>query len=201
MRPARECHRSRRLSGPRSSQTSSTRPAATKDDATRAPPSTISRVMPLSDSARSTAGRSSPGGVRGSGNADHLRAGRAEFHGGGRFGEVRRHHPERRLARGMNQPAGAGHAQARDPAPPAPATAPPCPAGGRSAADRPPARCRSRPGWRRIARATDAPASSPLRPMIATGLRPAAPILSSAETASFRITWGRLSRMRRKCPA
>ena len=38
-------------------------------------------------------------------------------------------------------------------------------------------------------------------PVIATGLRPAAPILSSADTASFRITCGRLSRMRRKCPA
>ena len=38
-------------------------------------------------------------------------------------------------------------------------------------------------------------------PVIATGLWPAAPILSSAETASLRITCGRLSRMRRKCPA
>src|SRR5450756_583541 len=49
--------------GPRSSQTSSTRLAATKDDATRAPPSTRSLVMPFSASAPSTAGRSSPGGV------------------------------------------------------------------------------------------------------------------------------------------
>ena len=38
-------------------------------------------------------------------------------------------------------------------------------------------------------------------PVMATGLWPAAAILSSAETASFRITCGRLSRMRRKCPA
>ena len=49
-------------SGPRSSQTSSTRSADTKDDATRAPPSTMSRVMPFSASARTTAVRSSPGG-------------------------------------------------------------------------------------------------------------------------------------------
>src|SRR6266404_5741875 len=38
-------------------------------------------------------------------------------------------------------------------------------------------------------------------PEIATGLRPATPILSSADTASLRITCGRLSRIRRKCPA
>ena len=38
-------------------------------------------------------------------------------------------------------------------------------------------------------------------PVIATGLWPAAPILSSADTASFRITCGRLSRTRRKWPA
>ena len=62
MRPARGRRRRRSRSAPRSSQTSSTRPAATKDDATRAPPSTSSRVMPFSDSACSTAARSSPGG-------------------------------------------------------------------------------------------------------------------------------------------
>src|SRR5205085_7081985 len=45
-------------SGPRSIQNSSTRPAATKDDATRAPPSTSSLVMPFSASAWSTANRS-----------------------------------------------------------------------------------------------------------------------------------------------
>ena len=39
------------------------------------------------------------------------------------------------------------------------------------------------------------------QPVIATGLWPAAAILSSAETASLRMTCGRLSRMRRKCPA
>ena len=38
-------------------------------------------------------------------------------------------------------------------------------------------------------------------PVMATGWRPAAPILSSEDTASLRMTWGRLSRMRRKCPA
>ena len=67
--------------------------------------------MPLSDSARSTAGKIQSRRLRGRGNAHHLRAGRAEFHGRRRFGEIRRHHPERRLARGMDQPAGAGHAQ------------------------------------------------------------------------------------------
>ena len=202
MRPARRCRRLRSVSGPRSSQTSSTRPAATKDEATRAPPSTNSRVMPFSASACSTPMRSSPGGgVDRGGNPDHLRAGGAELHRRRRFRQVRRHHPQRRRARRMNQPAGAWLSAARDPAPPAPANAPPCPAGGRSAADRRPARCRSRPGWRRIARAADAPALSRLRPMIAIGLRPAAPILSSADTASLRITCGRLSRMRRKCPA
>src|SRR6202042_3832907 len=44
-------------------QNSSTNPAATKEDATRAPPSTRSRVMPRSDRACSTAARSNPVGV------------------------------------------------------------------------------------------------------------------------------------------
>ena len=47
--------------GPRSSQTSSTRFALRKDDATRAPPSTISRVMPRSASVFRTDFRSRPG--------------------------------------------------------------------------------------------------------------------------------------------
>ena len=38
-------------------------------------------------------------------------------------------------------------------------------------------------------------------PVIATGLRPAAPALPSAETASLSMTWGRPSRMRRMWPA
>ncbi len=52
-----------------------------------------------------------PRRLRGRRNAHHLRAGRAEFHGRGRFGEIRRHDPERRLARGMDQSAGAGQPQ------------------------------------------------------------------------------------------
>jgi hypothetical protein len=91
-------------------------------------------------------------------------------------------------------------AAARDPAPPAPATA---------------LHARQAAGQQRIVRQHGADADQDgvaLRaqqmharlaasPVIATGLRPAAPILSSAETASLRITCGRLSRMRRKCPA
>src|SRR5258705_342953 len=62
-------------SAPRSSQASSTKPAATKDDATRAPPSTSSLVMPLSESARSTPPRLC-GVAR---YRDRLAAGRADL--------------------------------------------------------------------------------------------------------------------------
>ena len=62
MRPAQATPSAPTGSAPRSSQISSTRPAATKDDATRAPPSTISRVMPFSGQRMQHAGRSSPGG-------------------------------------------------------------------------------------------------------------------------------------------
>ena len=48
------------ISGPRNNQNSSTIPAETNDEATRAPPSTRSRVMPRSAKARNTADRSRP---------------------------------------------------------------------------------------------------------------------------------------------
>ena len=67
---------------------------------------------PFPTSACSTAGKIEPRRRGGGGDADHLRAGGAELHGGRRLGEVRRHHPQRRLARGMHQAAGAGNAQA-----------------------------------------------------------------------------------------
>ena len=82
-----------------------------------------------------------------------------------------------------------------------PANAPPCRAGGRSAADR---RTAAVPMPIRIAsciariRCTRSRAASPV---IATGLRPARPALPSADTASFSVTCGRPSRMRRICPA
>ena len=177
--------------GPRNSQISSTRPAATNDDATRAPPSTISFVMPFSDNACSTADRSNPGGVVVAATRIALCAGRAEFHRGGRFSQIRRSSP-RVAFRARNSPAGCCRAiAAPGPARPAPASALPCPAAGRSRADHPPAPCRCRPGWRRFARADICTRVRAASPVIATGLRPATPILSSADTASLSSTCGR----------
>ncbi len=111
MRPARECQSGPDGLRPAQQPDFIDQAAATKDDATRAPPSTISRVMPFSDSACSTAGRSSPGGCAVAATRITCAPAAPSFHGRGRFGEVRSHDPERRLARGMDQLAGAGQPQ------------------------------------------------------------------------------------------
>ena len=73
--------------------------------ATRAPPSTISLVMPFSASACSTAEQIQPWRRSCGRDAHHLRTGRTELHRGRRVGKIRCHHPQRRLARRMNQAA------------------------------------------------------------------------------------------------
>ena len=188
------------VSGPRSSQISSTRPAATKDDATREPPSTISLVMPLSDSARSTAGKSSPGGLAVAATRITCAPAAPSFMAAGASAksEVITHSgvwradwtsllvPGMRSARSSTTRTGErgsmpGRRQVSS---------------GSSASTVPmPTRMASHCARNRCTRVL---ATSP---DIATGLWPAAAILSSAETASLRMTCGRLSRMRRKCPA
>ena len=103
------------------------------------------------------------------------------------FGEQPQRCGARRNARACSMAAGADAGRARR----APATASPCPAAGRSARDRRQSRCQRRSGSRRSARAAGEPLSATASPVIATGLCPAAPILSSADTASFSVTCGR----------
>ena len=138
--------------GERNSTASSTRSACTNAAATVGPPSTISRVMPRSASSFSTATRSSRPSC--ACDAEHLDALGAQHLFRHRRSASAAANTQIGVSRAVATSAVASGSRSLRRARPAPASAAPCRAAGRSAADRRPAPCRCRPGSRRSWRAS-----------------------------------------------